>query len=247
MSRRNITIISLVIVGLIAVVIYLAKNSNPNGESVSLEVSPQTSCQISEQSKLDLDSAVKINIIFPLLQNCTDATAQDNANKLINATVESLVSLAKETYKPSGNFNVSYTSEYLSDKLFSLMLKGNVLTAAGQTLSTFYPINFDLVRSQNLKLSDLQANTDLIDQISSYTITNLKLQLANQGLDSTIEVVANAKPENFQLFSIAPTGLKLTFLNNQLFSGNSAALEVFVPWAQIRGNLNSQFKALVGI
>lgn len=157
---------------------------------------------------------------------------QDEIAKFRNL-VKSSAPLQKKMAKGTvtNNLYIDYNTSYIKpkrDHIISIRFSMQAQISKGQAYHDYTVLNYNLDKGERIELSDLfLPGSNYLDVLSAYTSRVLQKRLPNQNrvLEGT-----SPRSENFQVWNIKPTGLLITFSQNQVAPALYGAQTILVPY-----------------
>src|SRR3989338_6897589 len=248
MQDRRTTILALaLIVALAALAVYWQAHRDPAAVGGGAVAGEQTTrgTDPSQAEIKENNGLYTVDVVYPEFASSGD----------VNAYIRDLLLVEIEEFKKSATsvaasdenqgksaFKVTYQLATANEKMLSVIFEhSEYLTGAAHQNSFVTTVNYDLAANRLLELADLfLPDADYLTTLSVLAAEDLKQKLS--GSDGYAPEFVNAgtapKTENYQSFSLAPTGITLYFDPYQVAAYSAGPQEVFIFYEELTGILD---------
>lgn len=240
MNKKLLLFSIILIILIIAGTVFLAPlyTKSPTPVSVS---------EISLENKQIIDNTNPfiIEISYPYIEG--DDNFNNKTQEIINKEIEEFKSISlendqavKETdpegyaeYQRKYNLNINYDQGYFNENIVSVVFNINNFTGGAHGASYFIPLNYNLNKNQEIKISDLFVGEEnYLDRVSNYCIADLTKQIteltgSTDGL--WIETGASSDKENFSTFLLKKDEIIFYFPQYQVAPYALGSFKVIMP------------------
>lgn len=230
----------------------LSSSSSISAETSTFSTSSvmPVECGVGTKTLTETAASYSISVKYPEFSGCASAKVLSDLNFYISDAVTYATREVKFTDNVSdiaNSLTLDYEVTYNTSKAIGVLISGSNYLGGAHGSSIFLTINYDLVHNQALKLEDLQDGNKLTNKLSDYSITDLKKQLNDPGMNSQIEAGASPKSENFQFVVFAKTGLEVIFTDYQVGPYAIGPQKVTVPWNEVKPVVKTEIVNLLGL